>query len=148
MVSDEPSTVKEEQSQTASINYETIEKLEEKLDSLQSEQKNLFLIILQRFIMILTEHIQSCEAEGKSFRNYWYFWTMSRLQEVLFLVSNLIHHLIDNDSNNYSFFPFFLLNQYNQFIFKYQDTYESLLFTNDVDSNILAIFKQFLYLHA
>ena len=107
MVSDEPSTVKEEQSQTASINYETIEKLEEKLDSLQSEQKNLFLIILQRFIMILTEHIQSCEAEGKSFRNYWYFWTMSRLQEVLFLVSNLIHHLIDNDSNNHSFFPFF-----------------------------------------
>ncbi|OTF74987.1 nuclear cap-binding protein subunit 1-like protein [Euroglyphus maynei] len=104
------------------VNYEMIEKLEEKLDSLQSEQKNLFLIILQRFIMILTEHIQSCEADGKSFRNYWYFWTMSRLQEVLFL--------------------------YNQFIFKYQDTYESLLFTNDVDSNILAIFKQFLYLHA
>ncbi|XP_046913339.2 nuclear cap-binding protein subunit 1 [Dermatophagoides farinae] len=114
---DEPS-LKEEQT----ITYEMIEKLEEKLDSAQSEQKNLFLIILQRFIMILTEHIQSCEAHGKSFRNYWYFWTMSRLQEVLFL--------------------------YNQFIFKYQDTYESLLFTNDVDSNILAIFKQFLYLHA
>lgn len=85
------SSLKEEQT---TITYEMIEKLEEKLDSAQSEQKNLFLIILQRFIMILTEHIQSCEAHGKSFRNYWYFWTMSRLQEVLFLVRD--HLLFTN----------------------------------------------------
>ena len=65
---------------------ETIEKLEEKLDSAQNEQKNLFLVIFQRFIMILTEHIQSCEAQNQSFRNYWFFWTLSRLQEVFFQV--------------------------------------------------------------
>lgn len=67
-------------------NSDEIEKLEEKLDSAEGQLKNLFLVIFQRFIMILTEHIQSCEAKDKSFRNYWFFWTMSRLQEVFFLV--------------------------------------------------------------
>ena len=69
------------------VTYETIEKLEEKLDSVQNEQKNLFLIIFQRFIMILTEHIQSCAAIGESYRNYWFFWTLSRLQEIFFEVT-------------------------------------------------------------
>lgn len=71
------------------ISYEMIEKLEEKLDSALNEQKNLFLIIFQRFIMILTEHIQSCEAQGKSFRNYWHFWALSRLQEIFFRVNSV-----------------------------------------------------------
>lgn len=107
---------------TEQITYETIEKLEEKLDSARNEQKNLFLIIFQRFIMILTEHIQSCEAQGESFRNYWFFWTLSRLQEVFF--------------------------EYNEYIFKFISTYESLLFTSDLDQNILLIFKQFSSLRA
>ncbi|XP_025033201.1 nuclear cap-binding protein subunit 1-like, partial [Python bivittatus] len=34
---------------------EQIERLQEKVESAQSEQKNLFLVIFQRFIMILTE---------------------------------------------------------------------------------------------
>lgn len=65
---------------------ESIEKLEEKLDSYQNEQKNLFLIIFQRFIMVLSDHIRCCEFQGRSYRNYWFFWTMSRLQEIFFKV--------------------------------------------------------------
>lgn len=104
------------------ISYEMIEKLEEKLDSALNEQKNLFLIIFQRFIMILTEHIQSCEAQGKSFRNYWHFWALSRLQEIFF--------------------------RYDQYIFKFNTTYETLLFTSDLDQNVLLVFKQFQSLRA
>lgn len=78
----------DEPSEPEPFDFETVEKLEEKLESLKNEQKNLFLIIFQRFIMILTEHIQSCEAQGTSFRNYWFFWTLSRLQEVFFEVND------------------------------------------------------------
>lgn len=63
-----------------------IEKLEEKLDNLQSEQKNLFLTIFQRFIMLLSEHIQSCEIKGKSFKNHWFRWCIGRLQQIFYEV--------------------------------------------------------------
>ena len=36
---------------------EQVEKLEERLEAAQADQKNLFLIIFQRFIMILSEHL-------------------------------------------------------------------------------------------
>jgi nuclear cap-binding protein subunit 1 len=63
-----------------------IEKLEEKLENVQSDQKNLFLIIFQRFIMLLSEHIQSCEIKGKSFKNHWFRWCIGRLQQIFYEV--------------------------------------------------------------
>lgn len=65
---------------------EMIERMEERLESAQSDQKNLFLIIFQRFIMLLSEHIQRCESQGKSFKNHWFRWTIGRLQQVFFEV--------------------------------------------------------------
>ncbi len=121
------------------VTYEAVEKLEEKLDSLQNEQKNLFLIIFQRFIMVLTEHIQSCEVQGTSFRNYWFFWTLSRLQEVFFEVGCCCCPSSILVTKIFSF-------QYNEYIFKFMSTYETLLFTSDIDANILQVFKQFSYL--
>ncbi|TNN67119.1 Nuclear cap-binding protein subunit 1 [Liparis tanakae] len=41
---------------------EQIDRLQEKVESAQSEQKNLFLVIFQRFIMLLTEHLARCET--------------------------------------------------------------------------------------
>ncbi|CAN8005239.1 unnamed protein product, partial [Ixodes hexagonus] len=63
-----------------------VERMEEKLEATQSDLKNLFLIIFQRFIMSLTEHIAHCEAEGTSFQTHWFRWTLGRLQEVFFQV--------------------------------------------------------------
>jgi nuclear cap-binding protein subunit 1 len=60
--------------------------MEERLESAQSDQKNLFLIIFQRFIMLLSEHIQRYESQGKSFKNHWFRWTIGRLQQVFFEV--------------------------------------------------------------
>ncbi|KAG8181043.1 hypothetical protein JTE90_024789 [Oedothorax gibbosus] len=101
---------------------EMVEEMEEKLDTAQSELKNLFLIIFQRFIMLLTEHISRCEAEGVESNNHWFKSTLGRLQEVFF--------------------------QHHEQVFKYVDTLESLLFTNDIDHHILSTFHQFCALKA
>ena len=41
-----------------------VEKLEERVEAAQADQKNLFLIIFQRFIMILSEHLVRCDTDG------------------------------------------------------------------------------------
>lgn len=99
-----------------------VERMEEKLEATQSDLKNLFLIIFQRFIMSLTEHIAHCEAEGTNFQTHWFRWTLGRLQEVFF--------------------------QHHEHVFKYVTTLESLVFTNDIDPHVLEVFQQFAALRA
>ncbi|KAH7962233.1 hypothetical protein HPB52_014949 [Rhipicephalus sanguineus] len=101
---------------------EMVERMEEKLEATQSDLKNLFLIIFQRFIMTLTEHIGQCEVEGTNFQTYWFRWTLGRLQEVFF--------------------------QHHEHVFKYVTTLESLLFTSDIDPHVLEVFQQFAALRA
>lgn len=96
---------------------EQLERMEEKLQSAQSEQKNLFLIIFQRFIIILTEHLARCEAEEQDYNTYWYKWVIQRLQQVF-----LMHH---------------------EQVYRYISTLESLMFTSDIDFHILEVFQQF-----
>ncbi|ELK12978.1 Nuclear cap-binding protein subunit 1 [Pteropus alecto] len=101
---------------------EQIERLQEKVESAQSEQKNLFLVIFQRFIMILTEHLVRCETEGTSVLTPWYKNCIERLQQIF-----LQHH---------------------QIIQQYMVTLENLLFTAELDPHILAVFQQFCALQA
>ncbi len=61
---------------------EQVDKMEERLEAAQADQKNLFLIVFQRFIMILSEHITRCDTDGKSFNTPWFRWTIGRLQQV------------------------------------------------------------------
>uniref|UniRef100_T1JFR4 MIF4G-like type 2 domain-containing protein n=1 Tax=Strigamia maritima TaxID=126957 RepID=T1JFR4_STRMM len=96
---------------------EMIERMEERLEAAQADQKNLFLIIFQRFIMILTEHIAKRESEGRDSNTFWYRWTIGRLQQVF-----LTHH---------------------DQVFRYISTLETLLFTTDTDPHILQVFQQF-----
>jgi len=60
--------------------------MEEKLEAQQAERKDSFLIIFQRFIMILSEHIAHCDTNGQQFNTPWYQWTVGRLQEVFMQV--------------------------------------------------------------
>lgn len=96
---------------------EQIERMEERLEEAQSEQKNLFLIIFQRFIIILTEHLARCESEGRDYNTPWYKWVIERLQHVF-----LMHH---------------------EQVYKYINTLETLMFTSDIDIHILEVFQQF-----
>ncbi|OCT97738.1 hypothetical protein XELAEV_18009967mg [Xenopus laevis] len=96
---------------------EQIERLQEKVESAQSEQKNLFLVIFQRFIMILTEHLVRCETGGIDVNTAWYKNCRERLQQIF-----LQHH---------------------QTIQQYMVTLENLLFTAELDHHILTVFQQF-----
>lgn len=101
---------------------EMIERMVEKLEGAQSQQKNLFLIIFQRFIIMLTEHFGRCETEGIEWNTTRYKWVIDRLQEVF-----LMHH---------------------ELVFKYISTLETLVFTSDIDVHILEVFQQFCALRA
>uniref|UniRef100_A0A8C0Y6U6 MIF4G domain-containing protein n=1 Tax=Cyprinus carpio carpio TaxID=630221 RepID=A0A8C0Y6U6_CYPCA len=96
---------------------EQIERLQEKVESAQSEQKNLFLVIFQRFIMLLTEHLVRCETSGVDINTTWYKNCIERLQQIF-----LMHHVI---------------------IQQYMGTLENLLFTAELDHHILAVYQQF-----
>uniref|UniRef100_A0A3P9NH11 Nuclear cap binding protein subunit 1 n=1 Tax=Poecilia reticulata TaxID=8081 RepID=A0A3P9NH11_POERE len=96
---------------------EQIERLQEKVESAQSEQKNLFLVIFQRFIMLLTEHLVRCETGSVDISTPWYKNCIERLQQVF-----LMHHGT---------------------IQQYMGTLENLLFTAELDHHILAVYQQF-----
>uniref|UniRef100_A0A3B3CLT7 Nuclear cap binding protein subunit 1 n=1 Tax=Oryzias melastigma TaxID=30732 RepID=A0A3B3CLT7_ORYME len=96
---------------------EQIERLQEKVESAQSEQKNLFLVIFQRFIMLLTEHLVRCETGSVDISTPWYKNCIERLQQVF-----LMHHVT---------------------IQQYMGTLENLLFTAELDHHILAVYQQF-----
>ncbi|KAH3741507.1 nuclear cap-binding protein subunit 1-like [Dreissena polymorpha] len=96
---------------------EQVERMEERLELVQNQQKRLFLIIFQRFIIILTDHLARCESESVDYQTPWYKWVIERLQEVF-----LAHHNL---------------------VFQYIHTLESLLFTSDIDIHILEVFQQF-----
>ncbi|KAG1704386.1 Nuclear cap-binding protein subunit 1 [Nymphon striatum] len=94
-----------------------VEIMEEKLEVAQSDQKNVFLIVFQRFIMILSEHMVKCDTEGRNFETFWYKWTIGRLQEVFML--------------------------HDEQVQKYVPTLSTLLFSHDTDYHILGIFNQY-----
>ncbi|KAI9521346.1 Nuclear cap-binding protein subunit 1 [Dissostichus eleginoides] len=96
---------------------EQIDRLQEKVESAQSEQKNLFLVIFQRFIMLLTEHLVRCETGSADISTPWYKNCIERLQQVF-----LMHHVT---------------------IQQYMGTLENLLFTAELDPHILAVYQQF-----
>uniref|UniRef100_A0A7N8WSS2 Nuclear cap binding protein subunit 1 n=1 Tax=Mastacembelus armatus TaxID=205130 RepID=A0A7N8WSS2_9TELE len=96
---------------------EQIERLQEKVESAQSEQKNLFLVIFQRFIMLLTEHLVRCETGSVDISTPWYKNCIERLQQIF-----LMHHAT---------------------IQQYMGTLENLLFTAELDHHILAVYQQF-----
>lgn len=94
-----------------------LEELTEKLENAQRTQKQLFLIVFQRFIMILTEHIVRSEQQQTDLNTQWFKYTTERLREILI-------------TNN------------NQ-VFQYLSSLETLLFTSDLDPRILNLFDHF-----
>ncbi|UYV62887.1 NCBP1 [Cordylochernes scorpioides] len=99
---------------------EQVEQLEAQLDTAQQDQKKLFLIVFQHFIIILTEHIAECEKTEINFNNLWFKWALGRLQSIFF-----IHYDV---------------------VYKYASTLETIMFTNETDSHLLSIFHRFLSL--
>lgn len=85
---------------------EMVEKMEEKLEAANVDQKRLFLIVFQRFIMILSEHLVRCDTDGQDFDTDWYRWTIGRLQQVFLLVSPYTLHLKNYSTKIFGIFSF------------------------------------------
>lgn len=83
---DEGSNKKKKSENVDKPSEEMVEKMEEKLEAANVDQKRLFLIIFQRFIMILSEHLVRCDTDGRDFDTDWYRWTIGRLQQVFLMV--------------------------------------------------------------
>ncbi|KAJ8977997.1 hypothetical protein NQ317_004542 [Molorchus minor] len=144
---------------------EMVERMEEKLEAAQADQKNLFLIIFQRFIMILSEHLVRCDTDGRDYNTHWYKWTIGRLQQV-FLANvrkfglkspnrsrlKVVVEYSKNVPKEYS--PDIDVNislwniEHHEQVQKYSSTLETLLFTQDLDHHILEVFQQFVSLRA
>lgn len=73
-----------------------VEKMEEKLEAANVDQKRLFLIVFQRFIMILSEHLLRCDTDGQDFDTDWYRWTIGRLQQVFLMVNKSFKYQVSN----------------------------------------------------
>ncbi|CAH0757994.1 unnamed protein product [Diatraea saccharalis] len=101
---------------------EAVERMEERLEAAHMDQKRLFLIVFQRFIMILSEHLVRCDTDARDPDTHWYRSTVGRLRQVF-----LVHH---------------------EQVQKYSSTLETLLFTQDLDPHILDVFHQFVALTA
>lgn len=86
---------------------EMVEKMEEKLEAANVDQKRLFLIVFQRFIMILSEHLVRCDTDGLDYDTDWYRWTIGRLQQVFLLVRYIFHLFCDRFTFSHitPFFP-------------------------------------------
>lgn len=81
-----PSAAKQVVEEKDKPTEEMVERMEEKLEAAQADQKNLFLIIFQRFIMILSEHLVRCDTDNRDYNTHWYRWTIGRLQQVFLAV--------------------------------------------------------------
>lgn len=92
---------------------EMIEKMEEKLEAANVDQKRLFLIIFQRFIMILSEHLVRCDTDGRDYNTDWYRWTIGRLQQVFLFVSFI--HNSTRISKRYKYLTYSMI--FNEIIF-------------------------------
>lgn len=71
-----------------------VERMEERLEGAHVDQKRLFLIIFQRFIMILSEHLVRCDTDGLDYGSFWYKWTIGRLQQVFLIVSIFLNFIL------------------------------------------------------
>lgn len=67
--------------------------MEEKLEAANVNQKRLFLIVFQRFIMILSEHLLRSDTDGRDPDTDWYRWTIGRLQQVFLMVGQMNMHI-------------------------------------------------------
>lgn len=87
------------------------------LEDAERSQKEVFLIVVQRFIMILTDHIVRSEQESRYTQTLWFRCTRDRLRQTLV--------------------------KYRREVKRYMVTLQTLLFTPEIEPKILECFTQF-----
>ena len=72
----------------------TVEEMEEKVENCVRTQKDMFLVICQRMISVLTEHLSTCDQEGVDYETTWFLATLDNFRQLLVQVrcSSLLIH--------------------------------------------------------
>merc|ERR1712046_206460 len=61
---------------------EKSKRAKEQHDGALRSQKELFLVVFQRFVMALSQHLTACEAEGTEPNSMWFACTLARLRQI------------------------------------------------------------------
>ncbi|EDV26456.1 uncharacterized protein TRIADDRAFT_54475 [Trichoplax adhaerens] len=91
-----------------------VDNLSDEVYNAYQKQKEVFLILFQRFIIILNDHLYRREQDQSS---PWLSFALEKLKEVM--------------------------HMYYEEVFSYKETLEQLLFTSETDSRILRVFTDF-----
>uniref|UniRef100_A0A158Q6Q1 Nuclear cap-binding protein subunit 1 n=1 Tax=Elaeophora elaphi TaxID=1147741 RepID=A0A158Q6Q1_9BILA len=102
---------------------EDIEAKKKELNELQEMLKNLFLNILHKLVVFLSEHLIKCETAGRNYDTYWYRYMMGRFKEML-------------------------LRYWRELFEMKQHIDKELFITTGIDPRILEIYRQFAALRA
>lgn len=94
-----------------------IEELEESAEESERAQRDIFVLLCQSLVSVLTEHLARCDQEGVDYESVWFLCTLDNCRQLL-------------------------VENYRE-LQKYASSLESLAFTADVDSRILEVFQQF-----
>ncbi len=109
----------------------------------------LLFFFLQRFIMLLTEHLVRCETGSVDISTPWYKNCIERLQQIFLMVKHSHTHTLAHCSSALMCVcPLddlisLLVLQHHVTIQQYMGTLENLLFTAELDHHILAVYQQF-----
>lgn len=98
-----------------------LEQQQKKLDNLKDFQKSLFLDVLHKFSVLLTEFIVHCETEGTDFRTPYFAWINGRFKQIFLAHGADLHEFTD-------------------------DLRRELFSSSDIDPNVLETFQQFVAL--
>jgi len=90
---------------------------QEALETAEREQKELLLVVFQRFCISISNHLTNCEANNTDPYDYWYYSALGHLKEIG--------------------------RKFHEEIRPFISTLESILFTSEVDSRITSVFHQF-----
>ncbi|GAV02103.1 hypothetical protein RvY_12708 [Ramazzottius varieornatus] len=96
---------------------DAVEALEEALDRSLSQQKSMFLVIFQRFVMAFTDYLEQQGVKGKPTDSSWWKTAIGHMQYILM--------------TNYE-----LIRPYNS-------TLEKLVFTKEIDRAILHAYNEY-----
>ncbi|ETN85688.1 hypothetical protein NECAME_06307 [Necator americanus] len=106
---------------TKTREQEELDQQQEKLENLKDFQKSLFLDVLHKFTVLLTEFIVHSETEGTDFRTAYFAWINGRFKQIFLMHGTDLHEFTG-------------------------DLRRELFSSSDIDPNVLETFHQFVAL--
>ena len=71
-----------------------IEDLEDKVEECEKMQRDVFIVICQRLIAVMSEHLAQCDQEGVDYETTWFLYNLDYLRQLLIQVSVAIYSSI------------------------------------------------------